>query len=192
MLVLIGFLFSLLTIPGVVVHEFAHKKACDAMGVPVVDVAYFRLGTPAGYVTHREPDRYRESFVVSVAPFACNTAIAFCLFVALAVVVRSSGALEGGIGPGMTLPSGEIVATVVALGWLGFSIASQAFPSTGDARTLWNRTRSEWRRSPSVLLGIPFVIAIYVANLLSWFFLDTLYAIGLGALAAWLTLSLGL
>ncbi|KMT45876.1 hypothetical protein EL22_26620 [Halostagnicola sp. A56] len=192
MLVLIGFLFSLLTIPGVVVHEFAHKKACDLMGVPVVDVAYFRLGTPAGYVTHREPDRYRESFVVSVAPFAFNTAVAFSLFVVLAAVVRSSGALEGGIGPGMTLPGEEIVATAVALGWLGFSIGSQAFPSTGDARTLWNRTRSEWRRSPSVLLGIPFVVAIYVANLLSWFFLDTLYAIGLGVLAAWLTLSLGL
>lgn len=192
MLAFIGFFFSLLTIPGVVVHEFAHKKACDLMGVPVVDVAYFRLGAPAGYVQHREPDRYRQSFVVSIAPFLLNTVLAFCLFVALAIVVRSSGILEGGVGLETALPGEEIVAAVVVLGWLGFSIGSQAFPSTGDAKTLWTRSRSEWRRSPAVLLGIPFVIAIYVANLLSWFFLDTLYALGLLALAAWLTLSLGL
>ncbi|AHG00457.1 hypothetical protein HALLA_18295 [Halostagnicola larsenii XH-48] len=181
----------MLTIPGVVVHEFAHKKACDLMGVPVVDVAYFRLGTPAGYVQHREPDRYRQSFVVSIAPFLLNTVLAFCLFVALAIVVRSSGVLEGGVGLETALPGEEIVAAVVVLGWLGFAIGSQAFPSTGDARTLWKRSQSEWRRSPAVLLGIPFVIAIYVANLLSWFFLDTLYALGLLVLAVQFALALG-
>lgn len=191
MLAFIGFFFSLLTIPGVVVHEFAHKKACDLMGVPVVDVAYFRLGTPAGYVQHREPDRYRQSFVVSVAPFVLNTILAFCLFVALAIVVRSSGVLGPDIGFDPSVMTRETLAVAVVVGWLGFSIGSQAFPSTGDAKTLWKRSRSEWRRSPSVLLGIPFVIAIYVANLLSWFFLDTLYALGLLALAVWFTFTVG-
>ncbi|GAB7019314.1 DUF3267 domain-containing protein [Halostagnicola bangensis] len=191
MLAFIGFFFSLLTAPGVVVHEFAHKKACDLMGVPVVDVAYFRLGTPAGYVQHGEPDRYWQSFVISVAPFLLNTAIAFCLFVGFAAVVLSSGIPEVGASLDLSLTTTETVVVALVLGWLGFSVGVQAFPSTGDAKTLWNRSLSEWRRSPIVLLGIPFVIVIYVANLLSWFFLDVLYAVGLLLLAAQLALALG-
>ncbi len=191
MLAFIGFFFSLLTAPGVVVHEFAHKKACDLMGVPVVDVSYFRLGTPAGYVQHAEPDRYWQSFVISVAPFLLNTVIAFCLFVGFAAFVLSSGSPDLGIGLSLALTATETLAVALLFGWLGFSVGVQAFPSTGDAKTLWNRSRSEWRHSPVVLLGVPFVIVIYLANLLSWFFLDVLYAVGLLALAVQVALALG-
>jgi len=55
----------------------------------------------------------------------------------------------------------------------------------GDANVLWTRSRAEWRRSPRVLLGVPIIVVIYVANLLSWLWADVLYAIGLFILAAW-------
>ncbi|MCU4743893.1 DUF3267 domain-containing protein [Natronoglomus mannanivorans] len=173
-----GFVLALFSLPGVVVHEFAHKKACDWIGVPVVDVVYFRFENPPGYVRHVEPDRYRASFVISVAPFLVNTVVALAAFAGLAWLVHSieTGSLEAASRKG-------VVAAAV-LCWVGTSVGVHAFPSTGDANTLWTRARAEWLRSPVVILGLPFVVLIYVANLLSRLYLDTLYAIGL-LLLAW-------
>ncbi|QLK27728.2 metalloprotease family protein [Natrinema zhouii] len=176
--VLARFLFRLFTVPGVVVHEFAHKQACDLVGVPVLEVAYFRFGDPPGYVQHVTPDRYRASFVVSVAPFLVNTIVAFAAFLGLATLVSTTGDIRAA--------SSETIAAAAVLGWLGLSIGMHAFPSRGDANVLWNRSRTEWRGSPRVLLGVPIVVVIYIANLLSWLWADVLYAIGLFVLAAWI------
>ncbi|QCC59112.1 metalloprotease family protein [Natrinema thermotolerans] len=174
---LVRLLLRLLAAPGVVVHELAHETACRLVGVPVLEVAYFRLGNPPGYVRHGQPERYRESFVISVAPFLVNSAVAFGLFVGLASIVAGLDAV--GSAPRSTLAAG------VVLGWLGLAIGTQAFPSTGDARTLWNRSRAEWRRSPSVLVGVPIVAVIYLANLLSRLWADVAYAVALFVAAAW-------
>ncbi len=175
-------LHRLLAAPGVVVHELAHEAACRLVGVPVLEVAYFRLGDPPGYVRHGQPDRYRESFVISVAPFLVNTVVAFGCFVGLATIVAGVDAV--GSAPRSTL------AAAAVLCWLGLAIGTEAFPSTGDARTLWNRSRAEWRRSPSVLIGVPVVAVIYLANLLSRLWADVAYAAALFVVAAW-TVGLG-
>lgn len=171
MLIIPGFLISLVTFPGVVVHEFAHKYVCDRYDVPVLEVCYFRLGNPAGYVLHDEPERFRASFAVSVAPFLVNTVLALASF---GVVALLWGKPDG---------SGIFVEQLGALGygllWFGASVGMHAFPSTGDAKGIWNRTRREWRSAPLVLLALPFVAIIYLANLLSFFWLDAIYALGL-------------
>ncbi|MXV64614.1 DUF3267 domain-containing protein [Natronorubrum sp. JWXQ-INN-674] len=186
---------QLLALPGVAVHEYAHKRACDLVGVPVLEVVYFRFGTPAGYVRHAQPDRYRESFVISVAPFLVNTVVSLAAFLGLAALAATGGAdvLSVSELPGaMEAPSREEIALALGLGWLGLSVGMQAFPSTGDANTLWRRSRAEWRRSPVVLLGIPVVFVIYVANLLSWLWADVLYALALGVAAFYAVGALGL
>ncbi|ELY45014.1 metalloprotease family protein [Natronorubrum sulfidifaciens] len=176
---------QLLVLPGVVVHEFAHKQACDLVGVPVLEVAYFRFGDPSGYVRHAQPDRYRKSFVISVAPFLVNTVVSLAAFLGVAIlvttVVESPLSLES-LADFRTASSEWVVLTAV-LGWLGVAVGMQAFPSTGDANTLWVRSRAEWRRSPVVLLGVPVVFVIYVVNLLSWLWADVVYALALGLLA---------
>ena len=181
--------------PGVVVHEFAHEQVCRLVGVPVTDVAYFRFGDPPGYVKHGQPGRYRESFAISVAPFLVNTVVSLAVFVGLAVLVSSMGLVDAVVGTeGVLATLGALRDALAAastvrlglaalLGWLGLAIGMQAFPSTGDANTLWSRSRAEWRRSPVVLLGIPVVVVIYIANLLSWLWADVFYAVGL-AIAA--------
>lgn len=175
MVAIVGFLIGLLTFPGVIVHEFAHKKACDWIGVPVVAVAYFRLGNPPGYVEHGQPDRYRESFAISVAPFFVNTIAAFALLLGFAFLQTTTD--------GIAAADARLAAATGVCLWLGLSVGIHAFPSTGDANTLWNRSRTEWRASPIVLAGIPIVVLIYLANVLSRFYLDVLYAIGLAVLA---------
>ena len=53
-----GWLISLVTFPGVVVHEAAHRFFCDVTDTPVYEVSYFRpRGKPAGYVIHGRPVR---------------------------------------------------------------------------------------------------------------------------------------
>lgn len=168
---LLGSLLTLVTFPGVVVHEFAHKKACDWIGVPVIEARYFRLGNPPGYVRHLEPERYRQSFAISVAPFLVNSVLAFALLAGYATLSATTAGIESG-------DTTVQAATWLTL-WLGLSVGIHAFPSTGDARTLWDRSRAEWRGAPVVLLGVPVVALIYVANLLSRFYLDVLYAVGL-------------
>lgn len=172
---LLWFAVRLFSVPGVVVHEFAHKWACDLVGVTVLEVAYFRFGDPPGYVRHVQPDRYRKAFVVSVAPFLVNTGSAFCLFLGLATLLETTGGIR-------TATSGQLAIAGV-LCWFALSIGMYAFPSTGDANSLWNRSRAEWRRSPTVLLGVPVVVVIYVANLLSRLWADALYALGIGLVA---------
>ena len=50
-----GFLISLVTFPGVIVHELAHVVFCRLTKTPILSVCYFRLGNPAGYVIHERP-----------------------------------------------------------------------------------------------------------------------------------------
>jgi hypothetical protein len=173
---LLRFGLHLFAFPGVVVHEFAHASACRAVGVPVLEVVYFRFGNPPGYVRHANPARYRQSVVISVAPFLVNTVVAFGSFLAAGAFVATGG-------DGLALESAVVVAV---FGWIGLSVGMHAFPSTGDARTLWVRSRREWRRSPIVLLGVPVVALIYVVNLLSWLWAHVIYALGLLAAALYL------
>ncbi|OVE83869.1 metalloprotease family protein [Natronolimnobius baerhuensis] len=171
----------LFSIPGVVVHEFAHESACQLVGVRVLEVVYFRFGDPAGYVRHEQPARYRETFVICVAPFLVNTAVALVTFLGLAVVV---GTLEEPVSLERVLSAPrETLLAGFGLAWLGLSVGMAAFPSTGDANQLWTRSRLEWKRSPLVLLGLPVVVVIYVVNVLSWLWADVLYALALLVLA---------
>lgn len=172
MLLVPGFLISLLTFPGVVVHEFAHKSCCDWRGVPTGEVVYFQLGNPAGYVQHAEPRRFRDASVISVAPFVVNSGLAVAAFVALMVLFLSeSGVFAGTAGAYLLI-------------WFGFSVGMHAFPSNGDAKNLWVRTRKDWRDAPAVLLSLPVVILVYLANLLSFLWFDAIYTLGLYVLVA--------
>jgi len=111
------------------------NRPAISSGVPVLEVAYFRFDDPPGYVQHVTPERYRASFVVSVAPFLVNTVVAFAAFLGLTALVTTVGDLR-------TVSNGTIAAATV-LGWLGLSIGMHAFPSRGT------RTFSGLGRAPS-------------------------------------------
>jgi hypothetical protein len=76
---ILGVFTSLITFPGVVVHELAHKKFCDWFGIPVYKVAYFRFGNPAGYVMHAEPIKYSAVFWIAFGPLVINSAFVVAL-----------------------------------------------------------------------------------------------------------------
>jgi len=162
----LGWFISIVTFPGVIVHEWAHKLFCNLAVVPVHKTCYFRLGNPAGYVIHSVPDSYWKAFLIDIAPFIINTTIAFVIFVV---------ALN--ISPGITS---------YVLYWLGISIAMHSFPSSKDADNLWDCSKKAWKHNPVALLGFPAVGMIKLAALLSRIWFDLLYAIALLILAAFL------
>jgi len=162
----LGWFVALITFPGIIIHELAHKLLCDFTGVPVYKVCYFRLGNPPGYVVHGSINRYWQALFITTAPFTINTAIAFVLY-ALAFTVT------GGI------------ATYILV-WLGISIAMHSFPSSEDADGLWRYSRKAVWRDPLALAGFPIVGLIKLSRVLRIIWFDLIYAVALLILVAYI------
>src|SRR4051812_18048352 len=111
-----GFLISILTFPGVIVHELAHQLFCRWYKVPVFNVVYFQTGNPAGYVVHEKPSTKWQSIMISTGPFVLNTIIG--------AIIALPAAL-----PVFTFHNGTLLDYFLI--YLGVSVAMHAFPSTG-------------------------------------------------------------
>ena len=159
-------IISLLTFPGVIVHEWAHKQFCDRAGVPVAKVRYFRLGNPAGYVIHAPATRYHHAVLIDIAPLLVNTFFALVFFCAAMFVADRTA--------------------VYVLCWLGISIGMHAFPSGEDANNLWNDTRKALPKNPLAYICLPLVGLIKLAQLLRFIWFGLLYAVALLILVAYL------
>lgn len=161
-----GWLVSIVTFPGVIVHEAAHMLFCKLRGVVVVEVCFFRVGNPAGYVVHEETEDFNTTFLICVGPLLVNSllCIVFCFPSLMPIQVFGQGDILD-----------------IALIWLGVSIGMHAFPSNQDAQVLWEQAGQAARRlNVLALLSFPLVILVFIANVLSFFWFDTLYGIALG------------
>lgn len=163
-----GFLISIATFPGVIVHEAAHMLFCRLRGLAVLDVCFFRVGNPAGYVIHEETNDFNTAFLVSVGPLIVNSILCVVFCFPAYVPVRVFGRPD---------PLSYLLL------WLGISIGMHAFPSTHDAKNVWRLARQQaGKLKPLVLLSFPLVVAIYAANLLRIVWFDYLYGFALGLL----------
>ncbi len=156
-----GWVISILTFPGVIIHEMGHKFFCDILKVKVREVKYFRFGNPAGYVIHEVSDKFYKTFLIDVGPFIINSAVAILIF-----VILSRMPFEGAIP--------------VVLMWLGVSIGMHAFPSSHDAKVLWSESGKHIKNGNLMaIVGFPVSIMIRIANLLAIIWFDLIYAIAL-------------
>jgi hypothetical protein len=161
-----GILISLLTFPGVIVHEAAHMLFCRLRGVAVFDACFFRLGNPVGYVIHERVEDFTSVFLISMGPFIVNSLL--CVFFCLPTMIPMH--IFGQSGP-----------LSYVLMWVGVSIGMHAFPSTQDAKILWQSAkRSAVLHSPLAIVSFPLVVAIYIANILRFFWLDYIYGAAIG------------
>ncbi|MFC5456958.1 DUF3267 domain-containing protein [Prosthecobacter fluviatilis] len=161
MIIIPGFIISLLTFPGVIVHEAAHQLMCRLTNTPVLNVCYFQTGTPAGFVVHDKPSSGWRHFFIAVAPFLINSVIGCLICLPVALALAAGASLEP---------------VDFLLGWLGVSVGMHAFPSTGDASSLWaamKEDRTPWHLK---LVGFPVVLIIYVGAGLSVVWFDAIYA----------------
>jgi hypothetical protein len=158
-----GVLITLLTFPGVVVHELAHQLFCRWTGTRVLRVCYFRLGNPAGYVIHQRPASVWKSILIGVGPLFVNTAAGLAIALVAIALHRSRHP-----NPGL----------FAALAWLAIAVAMHSFPSTGDARAIWSALWARGAPLTARLFGTPLVGLIYLGAFASIFWLDLAYGLG--------------
>jgi hypothetical protein len=161
-----GILISLITFPGVIVHEFAHLFFCKLRKVAVYDVCYFRFGNPVGYVIHESTTNFYTTFLISMGPFFINTAL--CLLICIpAYIPINFFNLEHPLS--------------YFLMWLGVSIGMHAVPSNQDAKNLYQQAKEKIReKNILAILSFPIVGLIYVFNVLRIVWADLAYGIAIG------------
>lgn len=165
MLFIPGVIISIITFPGVIVHELAHQIFCYFMKIPVYEVKYFQFKNPSGYVIHERTDKPLKAFLISVGPFLINTI--------LGIIIMSSVSIE--------LIGFEDLDNILSLfvGWIGISILMHAFPSTVDGKGLVDSILKN--KEVNILMRIitaPVIGLIYLGALGSVIWLDLIYAIG--------------
>lgn len=158
-----GIVITVITFPGVIVHELAHQLFCRWCKVPVFKVVYFQFENPVGYVVHEIPSNKWHSILISIGPFILNTL--------LGALIAFPAAL-----PVFTFNNAGFVDYLLI--YLGVSIAMHAFPSTGDANAIWKQINDKETSWWVKIFGYPIVGLIYLGSLGSFFWLDLLYGIG--------------
>ncbi len=172
MIIIPGFLISLLTFPGVIVHEAAHMFFCKLRHVAVFDMCFFRVGNPSGYIIHEEIDDFTSAFLICVGPLLINSLL--CVFICFPAFMP------------IRIFHIEHPLSYVLM-WLGISIGMHAFPSNGDAQNLYHHAQKAAKSlNPLAILSFPLVGLIMVVNVLRFFWADFFYGIALGfGLPAW-------
>jgi hypothetical protein len=167
-----GFLIALVTFPGVIVHEAAHQFFCKRNGLGVLEVCYFRIGNPAGYVIHETTAAFRPMWMVAMGPFFVNTTLCVLFCSAAFIPIGMLGVDDP---------------LAILFMWLGISIGMHAIPSGQDMQGIWRLMPSEARaRNPLALVSYPIVALVFLFNLLRIFWADAIYAVLIGVAAPWL------
>jgi hypothetical protein len=148
------YLYALITSPGVMVHELAHAFFCVLSGTKIFKISLFRFNETAGYVVHAEPRGFFPAFLITFGPLIVNSYLAMYLF---------------------TLLDWASIWWSLLFLWLAIAIGLHAIPSRGDAKSLFQSANRKIWRNPLVILFYPFVLLIYILNLLKKLYFDIIY-----------------
>ena len=131
--------------------------------MPVFEVCYFRFENPVGYVIHEPATRHYQTVLICVGPFIINSLLAFLIGFPAALQFKFDDA--------------SFIDYVLV--YLGVSIGAHAFPSIGDAESLWQSVMNKETPIWVKILVAPVVGFIYLGALGSFFWLDLAFGIGL-------------
>ena len=166
----LGILISLITFPGVVVHELAHQIFCIFCGLKVYKVKYFQLSNPNGYVFHDSTDCSWKVFLTCMGPFFINSVLGMSILLPISIDLMVFREYNNPL--------------ILLAGWLGFSILMHAFPSRGDAKVMISRIIKNPKASQLwKVIAAPFVALIYICSIEKILWLDLTYAAVLTVLA---------
>jgi hypothetical protein len=155
---LLSWTTSILTFPGVVMHELGHKLFCDWTGTRVIKVRYFRFGNPPGYVIHEHAKNLRSAFLIAIGPLLFNTFVCSGITLLAWVTERDS------------------ILFFVLL-WVGISSGMRAFPSNADATSFLKEVGESRGISFFYFIAFLFASLLRLANLLRYLWFDLWYAI---------------
>ncbi len=161
-----GQIISILTFPGIIVHEFAHMFFCKFRKIAVLDACYFRVGNPAGYVVHERTENFYSTFLVAMGPFFVNTLL--CLLICLPAYMPIKFF-------NITHPLSYFLI------WLGVSIGMHAIPSNQDATIIFEQAKEKVKQyNILAILSFPIVVMIFIFNILRVVWADLFYGVAIG------------
>jgi hypothetical protein len=165
-----GSVLAIITFPGVIAHEVAHRFFCDLAGVPVYKVCYFQVDNNAsGFVVHGPAPTLGSSFLIAIGPLIVNSLL--CAVISFTPAIAQL--LEPAHGP----------AVFGVLAWLGLSIGMHAFPSAQDAQNFIDAVDASGRSGLLYAVAKAFQLLVRAANALRFVWFDLLYAFGIMLLA---------
>lgn len=165
-MIISGQIISLVTFPGVIVHEISHKFFCDILGIPVYKVCYFQYGNPAGYVVHEPTTKLREALLIGVGPLIINTIL--CMLFTFPSVF-----------PITILSVDEYDSSFLFLMWLGISIGTHAFPSNQDINEFLEIIKKSNQRDFTYVFAKIFSNLLRLVNFLRFIWIDVIYAVSI-------------
>ncbi len=184
MFIIPGFLISAITFPGVMMHEFGHQLACRICKVPVFKVQYFKMTSKnigfslqgngenaIGYVEHERTDNPWKSLLITYGPFIFNTLVGIFFTAPLALMWALNYSRN-------VVPFWATLLCYL-LAYIGISCLANAFPSSGDAQSLFSSVVKN-KKIPLIfrILITPFVVVIFICSVLKIFWFDFIYAFG--------------
>ena len=168
-----GWLISIVTFPGVIFHEIAHRFFADMAKVEVYEARYFRLGNPAGYVIHGPVEGLKQSFLISVGPLVVNSII--CVLLTFTAIF-----------PIFILKAQDFSAVFIILLWLGYSIGMHAFPSNEDMANIVQAVKNAEQGGLLLLAAKLFAWFFKIVNALRIIWFDAIYAVGISLILPFL------
>lgn len=148
-----GEFIALISFPGVILHEIAHRFFCDLFDIPVFHVNYFNMEstTNAGHVIHQKTDNIRHAFFIGVGPLIINSIVCILLTFPYAMTYTLDAQIS----------NSYISFLYSFLGWVGFSAGFHAVPSNADVENLFDMTETI---SGGILIGV-LTLAVSVFNI---------------------------
>ena len=166
----IGTIIALITFPGVILHEIAHRFFCDITKTPVYEIKYIGISTPPlGYVAREQVYGLWKNTLISLGPFIVNNVTAFFVAMPYGIII--------GLGAGSVFAPVHIL-LLIFLMWLGFSCAYNSFPSSVDVSNLTEYIDKNHSIFTQILY-FPFRLIFFVQRILSVFWFDAIWALGI-------------
>lgn len=150
-------IFYILTSPGIIVHEIAHRLACDMLGIRVYKVCYFQLNhKKLGYITHENIYSIKQDMLIAFAPLILNSIVCIILtfpFMTHFVVLETFR---------YDLSINNVIYLINA--WIGFSAGLHSFPSDTDISYLKATLKKKISKNMRHIILNSLVKIITVAN----------------------------
>jgi len=156
-----GFLISIVTFPGVIVHELAHQLFCRICNVAVIEVCYFQPKNPAGYVRHEIPKKASQHILIGIGPFIVNTIVGSLISMPAAIQILKFKDYSNPF--------------YLFLAWLGISIIMHSFPSIVDAKGIWHSVMKKETNFFLKIIGVPLTGVLFLCSLGSFAWLDLIF-----------------
>jgi hypothetical protein len=170
MAIIPGFVITIVTFPGYIMHTVAGRLWCDILRVPVYEAHYF-----TGIIIHEKVEQPWKAALIAYAPFSINSILCSVLFFPVAFSTMLDNEMSG------------IASTVHGfLVWVGLSVGMHAIPTTEHIKFYMDDIPDYKRKGIGYFIIRSIGVLFSGVNLLKFFWIDFFYAWFIGIIVPYI------